>query len=80
MFFMLGKRMFNITLIIVINLFAFLSLWHILDAIFKTKWTMKLVFVAISIVPLTIIMYFYLKKILTDLNNIKNENRENDKK
>lgn len=72
--------MLNITLIILVNLFAFLSVWHILDAIFETNGTMKLILVFVSIVPLTIIMYFYLKKILKDLNNIKNENRESNTK
>lgn len=73
----MGKIFINITLIIFLNLFAFLGVWHILDAIFQTWFKMKLILIIASIVPLIIIMHFYLKKVLKDLNNIKNDNTTN---
>ncbi len=66
------KYFINITAIIFVNLFAFLTVWHILDAIFWSGVKFKLIFIFISIISLVFIMTFYLKKIIKELNNINN--------
>ena len=70
-FFMLATIR-KITLIIVVNLLAFLLIWHILDAIFETGNVLKLASVLVSLPVLGIIMYMKAGKILQELQEISN--------
>ncbi len=66
MFKILGKY----TLIIALNLFAFLSVWYILDLIFES-WTLyKIVFLILSIFSLVVISIFFFKGSLKTINDI----------
>lgn len=68
------KLLWKFTLIILLNLFAFLSIWHILDVIFSGNWYFKLIFIFISIVNLVFIALIYLR------NQINNNIEKNDGK
>jgi membrane protease YdiL (CAAX protease family) len=65
------------TLIILVNLFAFLSVWHILDEIFNTKGKYTIIFLVLSIASLALISHFFIKKNLQILNNIKSKDGTN---
>jgi positive regulator of sigma E activity len=65
------KILFKYTLIILINLFAFLAVWYILDAIFETNWKIVVVFLILSIFSLVIISQYFMKINLEKLSNIK---------
>jgi len=66
------------TLIILVNLFAFLSIWHILDGIFNTKGKYTIIFLVLSIASLALISHFFIKKSLWILNNIKSKDGTNE--
>lgn len=73
------KFFIKYSLIILINLFAFLLVWYILDAIFYTNWKIIIVFLILSVFSLVIISQYFIKKNLEKLNNIKpiNKNETN---
>ena len=68
------KFVLKFGLIILINLFAFLFVWNILDALFLTGAKFKIIFLLLSIVSLAIIWSFYIRKTLSDLKNINSKN------
>lgn len=70
------KKILKITLPILANLFAFLLFWIILGALFWNKGQFMLWSIIFSLIPLTFILYFEVKKITTELNNISNENKD----
>ncbi len=72
------KFILKYTIIIFVNLFAFLTLWHILDGIFDTGKLCTVIFLILSIVSLVLISHFFIKKTLITLNNIKAKHRTND--
>ena len=71
---MVKKVLLKYTFILVINLFAFLIIWYILDKIFETNWIFVVVFLILSIISLVIMTQNLVKKNLYKLENIKNNN------
>ncbi len=71
------KSFLKITLIIFLNLFAFLLFWIILGALFWNTKQFLVLMVIISLIPLTIILYLEIGKTLKELNNISKK-QEND--
>ncbi len=65
------KTLVKFTLVILVNLFAFLSVWHILDVIFLKERLFKLIFVFISVIPLIYFAHRFIKE------QIKNNLKEN---
>ena len=70
------KNFIRISVLILGNLFAFLLFWIILGALFWNKVQILLWCIIFSIIPLTFILYFEVKKITNELNNISNENKD----
>ena len=68
------KSILKITLIIFLNLFAFLSIWIILGALFWNKEEFLFLSVIISLIPLTMLLYIEIQNTLKQLNNISKEN------
>ena len=68
------KFFIKYTIIILVNLFAFLSVWLILDEIFNSKPKMTIIFLVLSVASLAIISHFFIKKTLKTLNDLKNKN------
>ncbi len=68
------KFFIKYTIIILVNLFAFLSVWLILDGIFNSKPKFTIIFLVLSIASLAIISHFFIKKTLKILNDLKNNN------
>lgn len=69
------KYLVKISALIFLNLFAFLLFWTILWAIFWNKLFFLIASVIISIIPLTMIMFFELKKINNQISNISKEKK-----
>ncbi len=67
----MSKFFIKYTLIILINLFAFFSIWHILDGIFNTKGMYTVICLVLSIVSLTLIAFPVINNALQSLNDIK---------
>jgi len=70
------KVLIRIWILIFLNLFAFLFLWAILWAIFWRKEFFFIICVTISIIPLTMIMFFEIKKTTNQFNNISKEKKD----
>lgn len=68
------KSILKITLIIFLNLFAFLSIWIILGALFWNKEQFLILCIIVSIIPLLIFLYIETQSTLKKLNNISKEN------
>lgn len=64
------KIFIKISVIILVNLFAFLLFWIILGAIFWNTKTFIVFSIIFSIIPLIIIMVFEIQKTTKELNNI----------
>ena len=66
--------------IILINLFAFLGLWFILDALFETEGLFVIVCLVLSVLSLIVIWGIFMKKTLNEFKNIspEKEEKEND--
>jgi membrane protein implicated in regulation of membrane protease activity len=73
----MGKIIRNFSLIMLINLLAFLSVWHILDLILETNPRYKIIFLVLSTISLVFLSKKFFKKALKD--NKKKENNENNK-
>lgn len=56
------KTLLKYTLIILVNLFAFLGVWHILDGVFSRNGLFKLIFVFISVLPLIYLAHKVINK------------------
>lgn len=77
---MVKKILLKYSIILVINLLAFLSIWYILDKIFETNWKFIALFLILSIVSLIILTQNLVKKNLNKLENIKEIIKGNNKK
>lgn len=66
----MGKILGKYTLIIALNLFAFLSVWYILDEIFESWTLFKIIFLILSILSLVLISIFFFKSSLKNINDI----------
>ena len=62
--------------IIVANLFAFLILWNILDALFETERVFLMACLVLSVLSVMLIWSFYVRKTLKQLEDLKNEVKE----
>ena len=71
---MVKKVLLKYTFILVINLLAFLIIWYILDRIFETNWVFIVVFLILSVISLVMMTQSLVKKNLSKLENIKNNN------
>ncbi len=71
---MLKKILIKYTIILVLNLFAFLALWYILDLIFESWWIFIILSLILSIFTLVIFTQILVKKNLKKLEKI-NENK-----
>ena len=69
------KALLRIWFLIFLNLLAFLFLWAILWAIFWHKGFFFIVCITISIIPLTMILFFEIKKTNNQFNNISKEKK-----
>lgn len=58
----MSKYLLRFFLLISANLFAFLLVGYILGSIFGSKWLFMIIFVIISILPLTLILYAEVSK------------------
>lgn len=72
------NALLKITLIIFLNLLAFLSIWIILGALFWNRAQFLVYSVIISIIPLSIFLYIEIKKTLNKLNNISKNNKKDE--
>ncbi len=70
------KSFIRISLIILVNLFAFLFIWIILGAIFWNKWFFLIWAVIFSIIPLLIILFIEIKKVNTQFNTILSQKKD----
>jgi len=66
----MGKIIRNFSLIMLINLLAFLSIWYILDLNLGTNSRYKIIFLILSVISLIIISKKYFKKALKDMEEI----------
>ncbi len=66
----MGKILGKYTLIIALNLFAFLSVWYILDKIFESGVLFKIIFLILSIFSLLLISVFFFKRSLKTINDL----------
>lgn len=57
--------------IILINLFAFLLVWNILDALFETEGVFLIAGLVLSVLSLVLIWSIYVKKTLKEFNKIE---------
>jgi len=78
----MGKIIRKFSFIMLINMLAFLSIWHILDLNLNTGARYKIIFLVLSVFSLIIISKKYFKKVLKDFEEIKSidENNKNNKK
>ncbi|MBW7954324.1 hypothetical protein H3C61_00725 [Candidatus Gracilibacteria bacterium] len=72
------NALLKITLIIFLNLLAFLSIGIILGALFGNRAQFLVYSVIISIIPLSIFLYIEIKKTLNKLNNISKNNKKDE--
>jgi membrane protein YdbS with pleckstrin-like domain len=77
---MVKKVLLKYSVILVINLLAFLSVWYILDKTFETNWKFIALFLVLSIVSLVILTQNLVRNNLNKLENIKEAVKNNIKK
>ena len=76
----MGKIMIQFSLIILINLLAFLSIWHILDLNLGTSARYKIIFLVLSVASLIFLSKKFFKKAMKDMEKISpKENNKNNK-
>lgn len=77
----MSKYLLRFFFLICINLFAFLGFGYILGSIFGSKWLFMIIFVIISILPLTLILYAEVSKMQKQFYNISSKEKDgwNDK-
>ena len=63
--------------IILINLFAFLIVWTILDALFETEGLFLMISLVLSVLSLIVIGSIYVKKTLKEFDKIWEEEKNN---
>ncbi len=66
----MGKIIGKFTLIMVVNLLAFLSVWYILDLFFESGTKMTIIFLILSIFSLVWISSMYFKSALDKMEEI----------
>ena len=66
----MGKIIGKFTLIMIVNLLAFLSVWYILDLIFESGTKMTIVFLILSVFSLVWISSMYFKSALRKMEEI----------
>ncbi len=69
-FFYMGKIIGKFSLIIFVNLFAFLSVWYIVDEFLGTGAKFKIIFLVLSVVSLVLISKNFFTKALVDIEKI----------
>lgn len=72
---MIKKILIKYTLILFVNLFAFLSVWYILDLVFETGWKFIILSLILSIVSLVILTQVLVRENLSKLSNIQNNTK-----
>jgi len=70
------KILIKYTIIIFVNLFAFLWVWYILNAFFNSDGKILIMSLVLSVISLVIISYFFMKWNLNKLNNITEKENE----
>lgn len=65
----------RISVLIFLNLFAFILIWTILGEVFWSKGVFLIWSVIVSIIPLVVIMFFEVKKVNNKFNNILKEKK-----
>jgi len=75
----MGKIIRKFSFIMLINMLAFLSIWHILDLNLGTNARYKIIFLVLSVFSLIIISKKYFKKALKDFEEIKSIDKNNKK-
>ncbi len=71
------KVLQGFTLLIAINLFAFLGVWYILDHVFESWAQYKIICLVLSVFSLAFFSTWYFKKALSEIEQIApNENVE----
>ena len=70
------KFIFIYFLIISLNLFAFLVVWHIFDVVFSADWFYKIVFLILSVFSLIIISIFYIRTTLKNLTKLTKDKED----
>lgn len=73
---MVKKVLLKYTVILLVNLLAFLAVWYILDKIFETDWKFIAFFLILSVISLVILTQNLVKKNLAKLENIKEKVKE----
>jgi len=69
----MGRIIGKFTLIMVVNLLAFLSVWYILDLIFESGTKMTIVFLILSVFSLVGISSMYFKNALKKNGRYKSQ-------
>ena len=81
----MSKIIGKFSIIIFLNLFAFLAIWHILDLNLNTNSRYKIIFLILSVISLIFISKSYFNKALKNFEEIspiidKNNNKNNESK
>ena len=63
----MGQVIKRFSLIMILNLFAFLAIWHTLDVILESNAMYKIIFLVLSLPSLIFFSKFFLKKALKDI-------------
>lgn len=72
----MSKNFIRISIIIFLNLFAFLLFWIILGPLFWNKEQFLILSVILSIIPLLIFLYIETQSTLKELNNISKQKKD----
>ena len=76
----MGKIIIQFSLIMLINLLAFLSIWHILDLNLGTSARYKIIFLVLSVASLIFLSKKFFNKTMKDMEKISpKENNKNNK-
>ena len=75
----MGKIIRKFSFIMLINMLAFLSIWHILDLNLGTNARYKIIFLVLSIISLIFLSKKFFKKALKDIEEINLDNNKKNK-